>query len=195
MSQQKIQSFNKSLTSDLFGPTLELWLELLLGHRTGWKMFQILAQKIKLGNSFPPDSSRQPETLRRWTFVMMRTACENAKRQCFAMCHLSHPIRLWKRMEKQSLFSFYAPSLKIKTYYIPWSRKVSSSDAQLTSSGRLAAGKPTSYLDISQGPFDLISFQEFSWRVKEARRGSTNLPFRYISDKRKLYTPSTGDLT
>lgn len=29
-------------------------------------MFKILPQKIKLGNYFPPDSRRQPETLQLW---------------------------------------------------------------------------------------------------------------------------------
>lgn len=52
MSQLKMQVFNKSLTSERFGPTLRLWPELLSGHRTAERMVKNIAQKTELGEPF-----------------------------------------------------------------------------------------------------------------------------------------------
>lgn len=81
-------------------------------------MFEIIAQKIKLGNSSPPDSSRQPETLRRWRIrhdAQDQIECKAAV-PCYGAPKSSYMVM--KCLEKQALLSFYASSLNIKEYYI-----------------------------------------------------------------------------
>lgn len=127
------------------------------------RMFKILPQKIKLGNYFPPDSRRQPETLQLWLIYddVNNLTYYQAVMFCYGTPQSSHIITKRYGETISCLSLFFLPLKKFRDTLFSGKEKLAPQMYRCpvyTIRKTCCWHNPTSYLNATQWPFELICF-------------------------------------